>query len=191
MDSEFIVPVGDILAYSISLCFHYCRSMWVGIYLACYHEVDGTSDINSMRIETLVATIQADHNCDSGDDPTQFAQENRWHVPTYNSIRPITVPATKDLLETSAVGGLSEGWIITFECSVSSVTQALHCLKRLKLFDDSNPAWNELAPAESMVWHTDFNMLAQSSQMLTSALKSPRPSGMRGLLWSTKLADVE
>jgi hypothetical protein len=71
--------------------------------------VDGTSDTNSMRIKTLVATIQADHNCDSGNDPTHFALENRWHEPTYISIRPITVPATKDLLETSAAGGLSEG----------------------------------------------------------------------------------
>jgi hypothetical protein len=191
MDSEFLVPVGDILAYLISLCFHYCSSMWVGIYLACYHEVDGTSDINSMRIKTLEATIQADHICDSGNGPTQFALENRWHVPTYNSIRPITVPATKDLLETSPASGLSKSWLITFECSVSLVTQALHGLKRLKLFDDSNPAWNVLAHAESMVWHTDFNILAQSSQMLTSALKSPRTSGMRGLLWSTRLADVE
>lgn len=186
MDSELLFPVGDFLAYSISLCFHYRSYMWVGIYLACYHEVDGTSDINSIRIKTLVVTIQADHNCDSGNGPTHFALENRRHVPTYNSIRPIAVPATKDLLETSAAGGLSEGWIITFECSVSWVTQALHGLKRLKAFDDSMRAWNVLAPAESMVWHTDFNILAQSSQMLTSALKSPRPSGKRGLLWSTR-----
>ena len=70
--------------------------------------MDGTSDINCMRIKTLVATIQAVHNCDSGDGRTHFALENRRHVPTYNSIRPITVPATKDLLETSAAGGLSK-----------------------------------------------------------------------------------
>ena len=99
-----------------------------------------TNDINSMRIKLLVARIQADHICDSGNGPAHLALENRWHVPTYISIRPITVPATKDLLENSAASGQSECRLFAFECSVSLVTQALHGLKRLKVFDDSVPA---------------------------------------------------
>lgn len=62
----------------------------------------------------------------------------------------------------------------------------------LKVFDESVSARNVLAPTKSIVRHSDFDVLASSSQLIKSALKSLRASGKRGLLSSKRsVAEVK
>ena len=124
------------------------------------------------------------------------------HVLASISVRLISVANTKDLALAADSSCLYEGWVVVFECSASLVNHVLNrcrqCfvhnnggqpgLERLKVFDESVPAWNVSGPAKSSEGHSDFNILASSSQKITSALKSPRASGKRGQLWSKRSA---
>lgn len=131
---------------------------------------------------------------------------NRRHVLASISIRMMSEANTKDLALAADFSCLNEGWVVAFECSASLVTHALnHCrqycvqnkgghpsLEILKVFDESVSARNVLAPTKSIVRHSDFDVLAWSSQLIKSALKSLRASGKRGLLSSKRsVAEVK